>query len=415
MKNWFIEKIVGFFSAREKRLATLFLIFLLSLMFRLIYVLSMPNTLVWYDEIKYNEKAMNLIENGHYGSIEFAPGEPIFLYGVYKIFGFSVTKARVAESVLGALSCLLLFAIGNRLFSYQIGLWAALIMAIYPLYVFSAGTLYPIVLFVFFLLLLFLLLFRLTISKSWGDAILSGILIGIETLIIPTIVFMVPVFFLWLFLLLKKSFLGKMATLLAILLSMTAILFPWSYSNSKKMGTFILVTSESGHSLWQGNNEFFDGFNRPGPDDIPLQIRNRLKGKNIDEQDKIYRQEAFRFIKEHPRRFIVLYFRKFINFWRIYPKTISRNKYTSPKNKIISLFSYGILFLLSFVGLYKTRKRFLFLSVMPLSAIAFAMGYSFFLTSTRYRLPIDVFVILFASIPLSEWFEKWLSKLSQKE
>jgi len=30
-------------------------------------------------------------------------------------------------------------------------------------------------------------------------------------------------------------------------------------------------------------------------------------------------------------------------------------------------------------------------------------------------LPIDVFVILFASIPLSEWFEKWLSKLSQKE
>ena len=223
---------------------------------------------------------------------------------------------------------------------------------------------------------------------------------------------MFPAFFLWLYIMLKKTFFGKTALLFLIFLSFAIILFPWSYSNSKKMGKFVLVTSESGHALWQGNNEYFDGFNRLGPNDIPPRLVELLKGKPINEQDRIYREEAVRFITSHPKEFIILYVKKFINFWRIYPKPISQNQYTSTKTKLISIFSYGILLFFSLIALWQTRRRFVYLCLIPISALLFAMGYSLFLTSTRYRLPIDAFIILFASVAIVQFVKNLFGRAS---
>ena len=387
---------------KNNKIQAFLFVFLLSLSIRLLYVAFIPSKLVWYDEIKYNEKAENLLKNGTYGSVEFAPGEPFFIFGIYKLFGESIIAVRIAEALLGALSCIFLFILGNYLFSFGVGLTSAVIMSFYPFYIFSVGTLFPIVLFLFFLLILFIFLYKMAETGQWGYSLVSGILMGIETLVIPTIIFMFPVFFLWLYIMLKKTFLGKIGLLLLVFLAFGMTVFPWSYSNTKKMGKFILVTSESGHALWQGNNEYFDGFSRLGPNDIPPELVQLLKGKSINEQDQIYRKEAIKFITSHPKQFIILYIKKFINFWRIYPKTISNNQYTSPKNKMISIFSYGILLFLSLIGLWQTRNRFMYLSVIPLSSLFFAMGYSLFLTSTRYRLPIDAFIILFASVIIAQ-------------
>ena len=194
---------------KNNKIQAFLFVFLLSLSIRLLYVAFIPSKLVWYDEIKYNEKAENLLKNGTYGSVEFAPGEPFFIFGIYKLFGESIIAVRIAEALLGALSCIFLFILGNYLFSFGVGLTSAVIMSFYPFYIFSVGTLFPIVLFLFFLLILFIFLYKMAETGQWGYSLVSGILMGIETLVIPTIIFMFPVFFSMVIHNVKKNISGK--------------------------------------------------------------------------------------------------------------------------------------------------------------------------------------------------------------
>ena len=398
-----------YFWMKQNWAIAFLIVFILSFAVRFIYIESLSPALVWYDEIQYNNRAVQLLHGERLTSYEFAPGQIYFIYLIYKVFGQSVFIARLVQAFLSALAVVFLFWLGFRLFSFKVGLLASVLMSMYPYYIFACGTLYPVVLFSSILLLLVILVYESISKRSIGLVGASGLLMGLETLIIPAMLFMMPIFVIWLFIQWKGK--GRWNSVMLLLVSFVVVVAPWSYYVSSKLHKFVMITSESGHSLWQGNNEFFDGFSRPSPDDVPPQMRALLKGKTIDEQDAIYRREAIRFIENHPIKFVRLYFKKFINFWRIYPKTISKNQYTSNRNKIISIFSYGILLLFSLFGLCYIRDRFLYLSLMPLSAIFLGLGYSLFLTSTRYRMPIDSFIILFASVALARWLKTGSNKL----
>ena len=183
------------------------------------------------------------------------------------------------------------------------------------------------------------------------------------------------------------------------------VVAPWSIRNSLHYGQFVLVTTEGGHAFWQGNNPYFDGVNRPGPDDIPQELRQKLKGLSKIEKDRVYYRESFNFIRNKPMQFVKLYIIKFFNYWRLYPNTISENRFTTLKTKIISLLTYGLLLPFALFGIIKSvfhnKKTLLLLFLM----LSFSLGYSLFLTSVRYRIPLDVYVIVFAAFGIIRVFK----------
>jgi 4-amino-4-deoxy-L-arabinose transferase-like glycosyltransferase len=61
-----------------------------------------------------------------------APAYPAFLLAIFSIAGVNYVSVQVAQALLGALSCWLLFLLGRWVLSIELGLAAAALYAIYP-------------------------------------------------------------------------------------------------------------------------------------------------------------------------------------------------------------------------------------------------------------------------------------------
>jgi len=96
-------------------------------------------------------------------------------------------------------------------------------------------------------------------------------------------------------------------------------------------------------------------------------------------------------------RFLKLTARKLLQFWSPFPDAVSKNGQLSATRKLISLATYGPLLLLALLGLLLTLqdwKRFM-LVYAYIGSLTFT--YALFLPSTRYRLPLDFFLAIFAA------------------
>lgn len=96
-------------------------VFLTALTVRVGYWLWLgrPAALVG-DALEYHEFARNLVETGRYlgphGELASRmPGYPLFLAALRLLFGGSLDAVIIAQCVIGALTCLLLFQLGRRL------------------------------------------------------------------------------------------------------------------------------------------------------------------------------------------------------------------------------------------------------------------------------------------------------------
>ncbi|MHC4335115.1 MAG: glycosyltransferase family 39 protein [Planctomycetota bacterium] len=56
---------------------------------------------------------------------------PLFLAGVYRVSDFSILAVKVIQMILGAVTCLLVLRLGQRLFDRQTGILAGLIAVFY--------------------------------------------------------------------------------------------------------------------------------------------------------------------------------------------------------------------------------------------------------------------------------------------
>jgi len=69
------------------------------------------------------------------------PLYPYFLAGIYGVAGPSLLAAKAVQCVVGALSCVLVWALARRLFDRRVAFLAGAITAAYEMLVFYEGTL----------------------------------------------------------------------------------------------------------------------------------------------------------------------------------------------------------------------------------------------------------------------------------
>lgn len=284
---------------------------------RLTYVLlTGKSELSWGDEVTYDLLAQNLAAGYGYcfvpgrPSLLRAPLYPLFLAGLYALFGHHYTVVLGVQALVGGLSTLVVVMLGQRLFGEVASpVVAGCLFACHPLLIFATGLLYSETFYLFLLLLFTFSCLKMVGAlgrKGW--AVVTGVLLGANVLMKPNLLLFPLALVLWLWFALRHF---RRALVLGglVALAMAAVVLPWTLRNYWVSGALVPVSANLGLNLWQGNHPEADGAA------YPLNQVDPLEGYSEVERDRIYRQWALQQIQSDPGRFLALIPRKIGKFF----------------------------------------------------------------------------------------------------
>lgn len=390
-------------NAVKKELIFLLLVFFFAFILRISYCFFFKENIfyiqthIFGDTQDYIQISQNFLSGkGLISSpdrIAFRPPlYPLFLSGVYYLFGDGYWPIRIVQSILDALTCMMVYFLGKRVLNGLTGKIASVICAIYPFFIFFTGFELTETLFIFLLVVTFLFLIKSVENLSYKYSIIAGILLGLSTLCRPIIAGFVPFAIINLAINWKMNKKKIVINLGAVVLSFLFTISPWIVRNFLRFGEFVPLTTVSGRVLWEGNNPQSSG----GPCEYWPKGIEKL---SEIEQDRYLKDLAMQVIIDNPNRFIKLMGKKFIRFWNIIPNYAG---FSSFKYRIISILSDGIIIPLSIIGIILSfkikRKMFLFYMLI----MFFTIFHMIFLASIRYRAPIMSFMVIFAAYSVQQ-------------
>jgi hypothetical protein len=180
----------------------------------------------------------------------------------------------------------------------------------------------------------------------------------------------------------------------------------------------MLVNAAGGISFWLANNETYLRYGKEavvlgcGKQDqryrfcaeqaeIHRLTQSLTPVEAILERERLAWQRGLAFIRHDLGRFMQLTLRKFFEFWSPYPNAVNKETgQISATRDVISMVTYGPLLCLALLGMVWTlpdwRRYFLIYAYIGILTCT----YMLFLPTTRYRLPLEFFLALFAAYAL---------------
>ncbi|HEY7318624.1 MAG TPA: glycosyltransferase family 39 protein, partial [Candidatus Binatia bacterium] len=172
-------------EASQVRVKWLIVIFATALSLRVLYLIQIQSIPLFYnlpgDGRTYDDWAQRIAAGDWLGSGVFyqAPLYPYFL-GIWQaILGHNLWAIRMIQAVLGALSCALIFLVGERLFSRSAGVASGLVLAFYAPAIFFDVLIEKSVLDVFLLSLLLWVLVCAWSRRDWRRWLSAGAILGL--------------------------------------------------------------------------------------------------------------------------------------------------------------------------------------------------------------------------------------------
>jgi 4-amino-4-deoxy-L-arabinose transferase-like glycosyltransferase len=283
------------------------------------------------DELDYNELAKSLLSGHGYSlngepQVNRAPGYPVLLLLVYSVFGVQPAVARVVQAALIVAVVPLLYYVGRRGWSPQVGMLAALWFALYPFSIFWSRYLATENLLVFVYSALAALL--VCPARASGLRVMAGgVVLGAALLTRPTAILVAVGLLVWLVLVLPGR--SKVVRPTLLLVGMAVALSPWVARNFEQYGQFIPLTSGYGSSaggyvFWISNNEYTA---RPGEtwgryvpaETLPEYQEYTALPDDPGLLDRKGYEYGLRYLNSHPQDVPVLLLGKFLRFWNVLP------------------------------------------------------------------------------------------------
>jgi 4-amino-4-deoxy-L-arabinose transferase-like glycosyltransferase len=375
---------------------TVMAIFGLALLTRGVFILTLQDGFYFPDSVDYSRAAVNLLAHGEFGeSYQRSPVYPLFLAAIYALLGQEIMAVRLVEALLGAGVAVVMALMARRIGGEEVGALAGLLWSIYPLGIFIAGLVYPTSVVILLLTCAVLcLLAQARQELSLGRVVLGGILLGLTALTVPVALVTAIATAVWM-----AYWQPARRLLLAplFLLGVALPLAPWAAHNSYLYDSVAVVESHLVEHL-------------PSVDDTDKGAEGSTG------------EERITAILENPGALARHFVREFGHFWELYPQRINmthpsfRAKMHAEDARIVSetvfdtswtsainSLSTGPVFLFALIGAgamaaQKARRR--ALSLLCVTILSFAVSYSFFYGKTRYRLPIEPYVIILSAYGL---------------
>ena len=274
----------------------------------------------WYDAVARGFGADGvLLEPDGQPASAFPPGYPALLGLVYAILGDALLNAKLLNTALGTLSCLLSYGIGTRAYGRSVGVTAATLLALWPSEIFFTGATISEPTFSF------VLSAALYSFLAWGDArrgrwlrwVAFGGLLGLAVLVRGAALLLpaVPVA-VW-FLVLGPGGRASSRGILT-LLGFALVLGAWSVRNVVVLGYPVLLSTGSSYTLLAAHSPVADGY-------VPRRLnefREREFAKELaapDAKTRVYWAEtryALRYVVEHPWKELQLVPWRLLHFYK---------------------------------------------------------------------------------------------------
>jgi 4-amino-4-deoxy-L-arabinose transferase-like glycosyltransferase len=371
-------------------------IFMTALFVRATFILNLQDGFYFPDSIEYSSAALNLITQGELGeNYDRPPGYPVFLAAIYFIFGESILTIRLVESMLGAFLAVIIALIGRRVGGDSVGTIAGFLWSIYPLAVFMAGLVYPTGLLTVLLASgAFIFLYETNSRLSTKRVFLAGVLWGLAALTTPVVLATIGVIVLWVICWVRE----ERARVISMLIAGSALMvLPWMVRDFYRYGHFVVIEPRVVEHLPRL---------RTADDDLQ---RNKID-----------------VILTHPGHYANRFMEHFLGFWRLYPDRLAMDKpgfreqwhekdqrvvketifRRSNLINVINILSTGPVFIFALIGSAamwlkgrERRRELLFLWAIILS---FAVVYSMFFARTRFRIPIEPYIVILCAFGLAE-------------
>ncbi|MHC4945654.1 MAG: tetratricopeptide repeat protein [Planctomycetota bacterium] len=425
----------------EKRkgiLISLLAIFLVALIVRGIYLFEMRASptfeVLLIDEESYDLKAREIVETGDWiGDKVFYqdPFYPYFLALLYKVFGHALFLVRMIQALIGAITCLLIYALASRVFDRVTGLVAGLLAAIYKPFFFHETLIIKSSFVLFFITLALWLLLEARRRKSIAFWIFPGLALGFGILVRGNYMLFAPLAGLWILAALWKESRKRSVAALALFVLGTALpILPVTIRNYAVAGDFVLTTSQAGTNFYTSHHPG----NRTGTLESPPFINTIPAFEDQDFKREAERQSGAKDMK--PSEVSRFWFRKGLAAiaddpgmfaYRTWKKLrYATSDFEPPDNQSlyfvqeyfstflrVNLFSFGVIFPFALLGLaitFRQRTTWLLHIFFAVYLVSLLIFYVF----ARSRLPLALALIIFAAYACV-WFVRNYRSLQPRQ
>jgi 4-amino-4-deoxy-L-arabinose transferase-like glycosyltransferase len=337
------------------------------------------------------------IVDPHGGRLARMPGYAYFLAGIEAVCGRSLLAVRLVQALVGSVAVWLAARLAAELFGGRPALWAAGLVAVYPVFVLYTALILAETLFVTLLLGGLLALLLAMRRDRLALALLAGALLGLAVLVraslLPAVVLLAGGWAVWRRLR-PRALLGA-ACMLAVV---AAALVPWAWRNWRLTGHVVVTTSRAGASLYEALNPEADG----GPMlNVQANVPRR-PGLDEVERDRQLRREAVEYVREHPGRVAWLALVKFARTWSPVP---NHPRFRSAPVCVTVAVPYTIVMVLAAIGLVRVVRRVPgrgapraeVLLILGLPVVYYALLHMVFVGSIRYRMPVMPLLMVLAA------------------
>ncbi len=385
-------------------------IFLFSIIIKII-LLALMGAQPFLDGQWYIKTAEEIWSSGFLfpsDAIRDAPGTPYFyalFYPLTKLIG--IDAFAVGNILVASLTVVLGYKISLEIFKDQkIANITAIIFALYPFFNFYSIALLSETIYLFLLYLAFLFSVRFIKFFRLKDLALFSFFFGLDTLVrfanLPMLIFFLALFVFVAFRNGKDlKFLTKIVFVGGFVFTLT--MTPWWIRNYHVHGEFVATSvGESGKVFYSGNNPMNKTGGGIGGVDLDTSSFAHIKDPAL--KDKAMWEAGINWIKENPTDWLVLEFRKLM---RLYSPIFYDPGYNKWYYNLISLLSYGVVFILFLIALFRFRDKIWLYSPMLLYLALLTGVHLVFIASLRYRLPVEPFMILLASPIIYTYLERY--------
>jgi 4-amino-4-deoxy-L-arabinose transferase-like glycosyltransferase len=408
-------------------------VFLTALILRLAWIATLENQINWFDEREFAAIARHLADGEGYVSSSFRanPTVPVYLGLVFRFFGENYVIARIGQSLMGAAACVLIGRIAAALVGPGAGLLSGFLLAVYPPHIFLSGLFYVDTWLTFFCALtVYLTVLLMQGRGGLGLALLCGVSQGLTILTRPAfLVYLLGPMLAWA---VSESLpWARRALLCGVFLFGCAVtVVPWVYRNDQVFGR-PMIASGFWAMLWRGNHELASG----GPDDrifqwgttdweerlqaLPekrqreLQREYELVDRRVVEQnrvlgdtelalDDVLKPLAIDAILSHPGRTAQLILTKVGTLYSSFSDTSTTNDRTIPLRHWLAPLSFYPLLIMGLLGAVLGVPRWRELAPIYFLIVSVTGVYALLTACTRFRLPLDPFLIILSSLALTK-------------
>ena len=388
MRN-FVLRLIDLLDERSKTISRVgvMLIFVLGVG----YSIMLGDTIRFADERDYMEIARNIVEHGEFSRKQGTPTAyrpplyPLLLASLASL-KVPVVGMRIVNFLLLGLSALLLskitLAAGQRIAAALI----PFVVLGYPLFLYTAGTLYPQTFSGFLLCLFFYFLCHP--QQTTARMCAAGVSFGLSILAVALHLLLLPVLLLW-SLATRAIHIRRM---LMICLIAALVTLPWLGRNYVTFDTFPLFGTNSGVNLLLGNSR-----NTTPNSGVRVDISEfQADASGFDElgRNKFYTEKAVENFIGDPSKYVILYFRKVLNWFNVNPNLATSDQQNWIQVAVLAI-SYFVFIVVVLLRLwYSGRKPLTLFEGLSLAFyISAAAAYAVFFTRIRFRVPFDLLLV----------------------